>query len=219
MAMPASNGKLCTKLTDMSIGDYIRCEYIAPTAGVAGAFQNLGGESSLTELTTTPSTIANGYFYFIKADKGLLISDRKVQGTITGNAINNAGYLTGKFITQLNGLVRVLTRREFYNYLSNSTLNGTIVAQDENVWHSNSIIAVEVVQDRSGSNVYLRGPASNGDLNITQLGTVGGWNGPYGVASWAGMSATTADGYGTSKTSFRPVMEYIDNPKSTNIWY
>ena len=169
----------------MSIGDYIRCEYIAPTAGVAGAFQNLGGESSLTELTTTPSTIANGYFYFIKADKGLLISDRKVQGTITGNAINNAGYLTGKFITQLNGLVRLLTRREFYNYLSNSTLNGTIVAQDENVWHSNSIIAVEVVQDRSGSNVYLRGPASNGDLNITQLGTVGGWNGPYGVASWA----------------------------------
>ena len=53
MGAPASNGKLCTKLSDMSIGDYIRCEYVALTSLEAGTFQNLGGESALDELSTS----------------------------------------------------------------------------------------------------------------------------------------------------------------------
>ena len=214
MAMPASNGKLCTKLSDMSIGDYIRCEYVAPTAGVAGTFQNLGGESSLTELPVAPATTANGYFYFLKADKGLLIADRKVQNAISWSKLNENGLITGSIKKLQNCLIRILTQHEFNGYISNSNLNGSITTHDTLVWGSEN--STEWLQDNKNgvakTAFFLDGHTA--DSGSHYLHNSNGW-----LVGPAILVSKTTDRNVEVSCSYRPVTEFIDNPKSTNIWY
>jgi len=165
MAAPATQGRLCTGLSDMEIGDYIKCVYEAPAANTAGTFSHLGEENPMYEATiaqnvvdengdtvyeedgTTPKTemvtvktaypelpaTAKGYFYFIKADKGLWIADRKIQTNICASSLNKKNYLHGK---EVNGmLIRILSQAEWTKYITNSDFDGTIVKQAENVWH------------------------------------------------------------------------------------
>ncbi len=230
MGAPASNGRLCTKLSEMLIGDYIKCEYVASTANVAGEFKNLGLESNeLSGLSTNPATTANGYLYFIKADKGLLIADRLVQQSISGQALKNKGYLTGTK-TDL-GLIRCLSRAEFLKYISNSDLNGNIIRQDVNVWHCTAGTA-----STSFRNVYLpielNTDRSAGYINASLFAD-------GSLVNTTGLFSTSLDGYGWATCPisqkmgdtiinfgrgngayicFRPALEYIDNTKSTNIW-
>ena len=230
MAMPASNGKLCTKLSDMSIGDYIKCEYVAPTVNYPGTFQNLGENGSLTELvsTTCPGTTANGFFYFIKVDKGLLVADRMVQQALIPNNLNAAGFVTGKIINGI-GLIRILSRTEFRKYIATNTLNGNCVAADVNVWHGVTAGAnlsedpkypyqLELLQDRQlgliGVNASLS-MANDDGVSLTGYG----YSGRYPLSYFYPTNIVGPAPNWTLPYAYRPCLEYVDNPKSTDIWY
>ena len=81
-----------TSLEEMQIGDYIPCKYTAPTSGQAGYFSELG-TCTASEISLSGSATPNGLFYFIKADKGLLIADRVIQHSISWNTLNSAGFI------------------------------------------------------------------------------------------------------------------------------
>jgi len=81
-----------TSLEEMKIGDYIPCKYTAPTSGQAGYFSELG-TCTASEISLSGSATPNGLFYFIKADKGLLIADRVIQHSISWDTLNSAGFI------------------------------------------------------------------------------------------------------------------------------
>jgi hypothetical protein len=93
MGVPATSGILRTNILDMQIGDYIVCNYQA-ASGVVGTFSNFGGIAG-TEIPVASSATPNGTFYFIKADKGLLIADRVAQHSISWDALNAGKLIQG----------------------------------------------------------------------------------------------------------------------------
>ena len=124
MGAPDTLGKLCTSTDQMEVDDFIKCVYVADASNVAGEFYHLGennpkyiklttktttnadtNESTTTvenegivdfpELPTSPSYTACGYFYFIKAEKGMLIADRAIQYGISWEALNKKDYIYG----------------------------------------------------------------------------------------------------------------------------
>ena len=240
MTTPASNGKLCTRLEDMCVGDYIRCEYIAEKENVAGIFQNLGKESSLNEIPFAGksmrteyniSSVSNGYFYFIKVDKGLLVADRQVQANISATAINNASYLNGKNIPNL-GLIRCLSRGEFLRYISNSSLENNIIPADYNVWHgaidkngNSSEWAypyAEINQDKKDDSVatslFLSGLMDG--VGVHYIMPTWGCQMPLYVPAYVNNEKSTMSwGSIVRHICFRPALEFIDNDKSKLIWY
>lgn len=134
MGAPATQGRLCLKLAEMEIGDYIRCTYTVPMGNVAGEFTELGGTGeTLKELPTIPAMTANGYFYFLKVDKGFLIADRMIQSGVSVQALNLKNYLNGA--DDGGYLIRCLSEVEWTKYLANGDLNGCILKRDANVWH------------------------------------------------------------------------------------
>jgi 6-phosphogluconolactonase (cycloisomerase 2 family) len=83
-----------TSLSEMKIGDTISCRYTA-ASGSVGTFSELG--TCISEsIPEVGSSSPNGLFYFIKADKGLLIADRVVQHTISWDTLNNGKYIEGQ---------------------------------------------------------------------------------------------------------------------------
>jgi hypothetical protein len=95
-------------LTDMQIGDYIPCTYVAGTSGAIGTFSNLGVLTG-TEIPVTSSATPNGMFYWIKVDKGLLVSDRCVQSSISWDTLNTNGFIEGKFWRTDKSLIPIMT--------------------------------------------------------------------------------------------------------------
>jgi hypothetical protein len=93
MPVPATTGQLRTKLSDMQIGDYIACNYVASSNAV-GTFSGLGTASG-SEIPVSGASAPNGIFYFIKVDKGLLIADRVVQNSISWDALNLGKVIQG----------------------------------------------------------------------------------------------------------------------------
>jgi hypothetical protein len=89
MGVPATGGVIRTRVADMQIGDYISCRYVA-TSNVFGKFTELGVASG-AEIPLNGALAPNGVFYYVKADRGLLIADRVVQNKITWAVLNNAG--------------------------------------------------------------------------------------------------------------------------------
>jgi hypothetical protein len=106
MAVPATNGQLRTTLSDMKIGDYIVSNYQA-ASGAVGTFSNFGGVAG-TEIPLVGSATPNGSFYFIKTEKGLLVSDRVVQHTITWDTLN-AGKVIQGFPWATGNIIPVMT--------------------------------------------------------------------------------------------------------------
>lgn len=93
MAMPATTGQLRTKISDMEVGDYIAAEF------------NVGGTNDVGEIGTVTSAelpydltanTQSGSFYFVKADKGLLIADRVVQVLRTYTELHTRKHIQGK---------------------------------------------------------------------------------------------------------------------------
>lgn len=91
---PKTGGKLRTLITDMEVGDFIRCGYRA-TAATAGQFFGLGIDTIEPEIPRDGTTIPNGYFFFIKVKEGLLVADRVVQYGAAWLTLSNAGYAHG----------------------------------------------------------------------------------------------------------------------------
>lgn len=231
MATPQTNGILRTKLADMKIGDYLKCElnHSAGDVGIfTGEFLN-NAVGTYAEMSLTGGIPANydgtGFFYFLKVDTGLLIADRKVIYAISPQLLNTKNYLLGSKIAN-NAIIRCLSKDEWLKYITNSDLNGNIIKQDPNVWHGqtgdastgiSSTAYCDINQDRVGSTVRLslymngsqRSATSNGVI-ITQ-GEIPAYH-TYN-------SATTSIGSYYSYPCFRPALEYIDNDKSTNLYY
>ena len=97
------NGYLCHSvlntvgsLDNMQVGDCIPCKYTAPTSGQVGYFSELGTCTD-SEISLSGSATPNGLFYFIKADRGLLIADRILQHSISWNTLNSAGFIEGQY--------------------------------------------------------------------------------------------------------------------------
>lgn len=271
MAAPATNGKLCTNLADMEIGDYIKCVYTAEEANVAGTFSHLGelhptymkdvtneeGEvtgqelSEYEELPTTPAETANGYFYLLKADKGLLIADRLVQSSISWNSLNKAGYIYGK-VEEVGGgqgliLLRSLSFNECIKYIVESTLNDNINLKDDNVWHANNLTTYDgkkynyissLIQDNEDSvtkthNGFYTIIHENG--GVTYANHREAYDGGFGATyNSLVVFVNKSDNFalvhtGTSwygwipgssvNPSFRPAFNFINNNKSTNLFY
>lgn len=227
MGTPASNGKLCTKIEDMSIGDYIRCEYLIEKEDVVGIFQNLGGESSLEELPSVSKNIAKGYFYFIKVDKGLLVADRIVQDFISWSTLNKSSYIYGgnaNIAKEKSAKIRVLSQIEWTKYLTNGTCNGNILAADKKVWNA------PYSWRNGGDEPWNTGRYMSEHLqdNINGLGKAayyldGKEASPGALWSWHSGHETYYNKEKTRKSegsvAFRPALEYVENSKSTNIWY
>ncbi|WP_068620003.1 discoidin domain-containing protein [Paenibacillus tuaregi] len=99
MAVPATTGSLRTKVSEMEIGDYIAFYYgniTGPaTAGSPAKFDKLGLNGNVIELPVTGKANPDGYFYFIKVDKGILLADRIVQNGISWDALNLGKYIQG----------------------------------------------------------------------------------------------------------------------------
>lgn len=93
MPVPATRGQLRTRLRDMQVGDFMVCNYSA-SSGAVGLFTNFGGSAG-AEISVNGDSVPNGSFYFIKADRGLLIADRNIQTSITWLTVNIAGYICG----------------------------------------------------------------------------------------------------------------------------
>ena len=230
MAMPASNGKLCTKLTDMSIGDYISCDYTTSIDGTTiGEFSGLGASQASGELPVIPAVNKGmGKFYFIKVARGLCIADRLVQGSTCADTANKAGVLTGKVMSIGGGvLIRTLSKQERIAYITQSTLEGNCKVADQNVWHCNEASRIlEFTQNRQGSKVLSAFEITDTDMSndITKNTNCGNGVTPYWfewVPLWNEITMTTAYHGQTPLGTFgwRPCVDYIDNPKSTLIWY
>lgn len=85
-----------TNIEDMEIGDCIPCKYFTGASGSPGYFSELG-TCIANEIPISSTATPNGLFYFIKADKGLLIADRVVQHSIAWDKLNAVKYIEGLY--------------------------------------------------------------------------------------------------------------------------
>lgn len=201
-------------------------------------------------MPTIPGSTANGSFYFLKVDKGLLVADRMVQTDISAQALNSKNYLQGSAKGRI--LFRSLSQKEWMEYVVNSSLKGTIVASDNRVWYYGSISGVSykgISTNRGGYIITNNSVAVIAELNadiknsnvITQFSpkypmsfngkttmNCGPTDQLYSNRGCAVFSIlvtsnkyapVTSGNVHTIRASFRPAMEYIENPYSTNIWY
>ena len=200
MAAPVSNGVLRTNLADMKIGDYIRWGYIGATSNVAGTFTNDPDKlATLADGTLASGTTYVAGFYFIKWKSGLLVADRAVQSGISAQSLNKAGYYTG-------GTYRCLSLDEVSD-ISNDDFNGSGITAFSKLGKTTipgqgctlpCILCQNIKNEPIASD--LTGP-SNSVFGYTATSVDVNSHNRYAVAC------------------FLPVMEYVDNPKSTNIYY
>lgn len=91
-----------TSLSEMKVGDIIKCRYAAETSGAIGVLSELG-RSSLAEIPALSSPTPNGSFYLIHSGYDLdgrmkLVADRNIQHSISWDALNTAGIVSGRAI-------------------------------------------------------------------------------------------------------------------------
>lgn len=142
----------------MKIGDYVWCKYQATTnsVGVFSDFAIKTDEEVENNIIPPASTnVPNAYFKFICVDdeynkKKTLIADRNIQHSISWDALNSAGIASGSGLpinlidnSIYDTSIRLLTGgvnntdkdNEWDKCIVSSTLNGSIVAGDNNVWN------------------------------------------------------------------------------------
>lgn len=106
MPIPATIGQLRSKISDMQIGDYVKCWYsFHKTNGSlsdspAGILVGLGTDTFSTAgekpVTGESTTYSSKFFYFVKVAKGLLIADRVCQHSISWDVLNAGKVIQGK---------------------------------------------------------------------------------------------------------------------------
>jgi hypothetical protein len=110
MPVPATTGQLKTSIQDMQIGDYIAINY--NTSNTPRYQLGIGGLTEYPLTGVNGASPTNGYFYMIKVDKGLLISDRVVFHSVSWDTINGSWKeIQGHPITLggIDGILRSLT--------------------------------------------------------------------------------------------------------------
>lgn len=171
-----------TNITDLKIGKRIRCNYVVATSGKSGVFGSLGKETS-NMLSTTPSSVPTGDFYFIVVDeyngKKVLIADRNIQTTMPWDVLNSEGLIFGvnrdlgdnrfKFNLRLptGGINASDKDNEWDKYIVNSTLDGKITAGDNSVWNWSGATSLTSTTSVNSANRIRRGNSSVSSYEIT----------------------------------------------------
>ncbi|CAH0122554.1 hypothetical protein PAE9249_05126 [Paenibacillus sp. CECT 9249] len=99
MPMPATTGQLRDRIQDMKIGDYIVFHYNQATNTVStgtGGFEECPVTGSLYSGNGNPPS---SFWYMIKVDRGLLISDRVSLVNISWDTLNSWKWIEGKTIS------------------------------------------------------------------------------------------------------------------------
>ena len=186
----------------MKVGDYIKwynAGNFTLTSDVPSDAVEYRTVNSALDRIKIASTMA-GSFYFIKVASGLCIADRHVVGTDCSRKILNKSNVFKGYS------YRSITAAEYDTYIVKSDLAGNIKPNDINTrhWINNDNgynIVGEVTQD-SGSIVL-----PTGQWTYLREAT-------YDATVLLDSNGTVAEYFG-----YRPVMEYVDNSKSTNIFY
>ena len=213
MSVPNSNGVLRTKLSDMKIGDYIKWQYNGGSNTTIGTLKADDGTEN--ELPSTPlATGITGYFYFIKWKQGLLVADRGIHANISAQMLNKAGYFKGsQYFCPSLGQFKAFCDDDFNGNFKFSNANFPLVAESTGVRTYETLKGRPITQDlkivrETGSRVEARGAAfdTTDHIGFTQaqknvrIDDDGSW--PVYLPTY-----------------FLPCMEYVDNSKSTNIYY
>jgi hypothetical protein len=219
-------------ITDMSIGDCIPVRYKSATSGVVGTFSEIGS-CTANDIPATASATPDGLFYFIKADKGLLIADRVVQHSIAWDTLNTAMMIEGKKVTlSQDVLIRSISggnayadanrnksltdkgyggwpvNNEWDKYIVSSDLNGKIAKGDNNIWHHSEMWTTCKETPLNGLTDVVGTVASN----VRRI--VRGYSYSARLAIANSSLATSSAG------GFRPVLQYLESgAKASTLYY
>lgn len=109
MAVPATTGKLCDRIEDMKIGDYIRWYH----DGANYVMNNDIGNMSEIPIEGQANSISGlaMYWYGVKVSKGLIVSDRVIRHSWSWDSINSSRSIEPRFetISDINGIIRSLS--------------------------------------------------------------------------------------------------------------
>lgn len=150
----------------------------------------ISGPSLLGGLTVEADRGNAGYVYFIKVDIGLLISTKSLNTSVSMQSLNQHNYLKGSGI-------RCGSSAEILKYF-NSDLGG-------------AIIPYGVEQNGIGYRQVFQIPWTNGGMVLQDY-----YKFPYAETSGFTKSKIS---FTDSSMGFLPFYEYVDNSKSTNIFY
>jgi hypothetical protein len=225
MVMPLTIGSERQKIKDMQIGDYIKVGYgTGATLNAYGTFQSvvgtaLTGAYSTTEipLTGINAVSTSGYFYMVKVDKGLLVSDRVIHVSVTWDVLNTAKVIEGVQFTLdgIAGSMRSLTGGIAYADsfgFKATTSQGTKRAFPSNNEYDKYIYNLPTSLIQSGKTIedvfhHLSTQSWCQDTLILSLGAssyrVARWDSANSFDFWS--SATVRTG-----TGFRPVFDYYE---------
>jgi hypothetical protein len=223
---PPTTGKLCNTLDEMEIGDYIVWKYNS-----ANGYQFGGSIDGYTEIPTTGVPFASmptTYFmFFIKVDKGLLVSDRVFYHSRSWDSLNSARAVQGFPVTisGVSGVIRSLTGGVAYadenGNRSMTNLNkGSFPTNNEwdkyiinypkskiqsgksldDVW--NYLDMYTLTQDTVSNGVYI---SSSGTSSATVNSTFRTMRGKSGV--WGDLGIRQSSNTGTD-AGLRPVFEW-----------
>lgn len=187
-------------LAKMAPGDIIKVQYTTTNMSTPGSITKIGNvETSIDEFSDTNLT---GWVYFIKLDKGVLMSTKCLMSEVTFDTVNSANLIAGNPITLtvLNNeveeekqfLVRIPTIAELN--LANSTLNGMLDTAERYDNFNTAADQKEVIQEH--------------------YATTGGsytWNTTPGVAANAAS--------GDDARFARLVLVYPESSKSTDVFH
>jgi hypothetical protein len=85
--------------TTAQVGDCIGYKYVTTTSGVAGSFSDIGKMDMDVMIPIAGSAVPSGYAYATKIAKGLWVTDRVIQHSISWDALNTAGLIEGKLFS------------------------------------------------------------------------------------------------------------------------
>jgi hypothetical protein len=120
MPIPATTGQLRARISEMEIGDYI----VWGSNGINYYFsdQPEGNERPITGASATSLPYSNTYWYAIKVAKGLLVSDRIIEHSVSWDSLNSTKRIQGVNITAGN-IIPIMT--------SSTSPEGEVIFSDE----------------------------------------------------------------------------------------
>lgn len=248
MAVPSTTGQLKQNIADLQIGDYIALQYWLPNSSNVGKLSNVGSTGtplegapqrtvpSGTEIPVTGASSAadtnslyNPYTYLVKVGKGLLVSDRVCQTSISWDTLNTSKLIQGVTATigGVTGRIRSLTGGVAYaDANGNKSLTGG--SQLYGCWPTNNEwdkyivnFPQELIQPgktlddvfhwNTGTITWCQ------DTPIPISSPPGGWaNNSSGRTQRGGngdikrLFSTVSSYTGPSLIGFRPVFEYVE---------
>lgn len=212
MPVPATTGQLRTKISEMEIGDYIVWrsdgKYYYMDDKIIGTERPITGEN----VTNLP--YANSYWYGIKVAKGLIISDRVIQHTVSWDSLHSSKLIQGMklIINKFDNIIDyqtdssqtrgLLNETEYIARTSNSTWQGANLIIREPEYQIDVSEIIEIEYDAFLTGFYNTAP--NHYLSLSDVTNAINRDTTYGIHEY-----TTA-----------PVrLSFNNSQPSLNVWH